>query len=196
MKRKIYCLLVLLLLAVMFGIISCAAIGSYSKVKAPDKMKQVKCISLTEPELAQKTDKVTSKNVDETWRNAVNTRFLYALSENGLTDYICDDDMKDIINGAAGGDADLERYHRVIARMDQNADAILKTEMEIRSKHDNKGDTYINMQLLDPKTNDVILDIKFNTLWGVGYVNKPTVLMTIRDGINGAVKQLAGQMKK
>ncbi|MEW5924543.1 MAG: hypothetical protein AB1746_11205 [Candidatus Zixiibacteriota bacterium] len=196
MNRKLYYLSALVLILAICWVISCATFGSYAKVKAPEKMKLVKCIALTEPVLNQKLGRTISKATDETWYNLVNTRFLYALAENGMLDYICDDDLKDVISRATRDKADLEKYHMAMARPGQNTDAVLKTEMEIRLKEDNKGDTYVIMQLLDAKTEDVIIDVKFNTMWGVGYVNKPTTLMTIRDGISGAVEQLANQMKK
>ena len=196
MNKKIYYLLILPLMAIIFCLVSCATLGSYAKIERPEKVGQVKCIALTEPVLTQKIDRTMSEATDETWYTVANTRFLYALSEYGMTDYICDNDLREIIDSATRDDADLERYRRVIARSNQNVDAILKTEMEIRLKDDNKGDTYVTMQLIDAKTEEVIINTKFNTMWGVSYVNKPTTLMTIRDGITGAVKQLADKMKK
>ncbi|PKK82767.1 MAG: hypothetical protein CVT49_11880 [candidate division Zixibacteria bacterium HGW-Zixibacteria-1] len=196
MNNKLTGYVIAFFLFTIIILISCATLGSKVRVQQPETLKQLKCIVLTEPVLTQKSGETVTAATDETWHELVDTRFLYALEENGLVDFICDDDLKDVINNATKDQADLDRYHQAIERPVANAEAILKTKMEIRLKDDNKGDSYVTMQLHDANTGGIILEIEFNTMWGKGYVNKPTTLMTIRDGISGAVKLLADQLRK
>jgi len=194
-KKTLYIFSGLLIVTIM-TIMSCASMGSRVAVIQPESLTNVKCIALSEPVLRQTNDKILSEVTDELWHINARHRLLYAIKEHGLIDKICNDSLREILENITLEQDDPDLYLKAMQIDKANASAILKTELEIKVGDNHKGDSKILMRLHDIETDDIILEIKFNTRWGVAYVSKPTVIMTIRDGISGAVQTLAKSLNK
>jgi len=196
MNGKIKSLFSCILIVSFMTIMSCASLGSKANISRPGALSKINCISLTEPVLMQKDGKNKIEISDKLWYDNARHRILYAVKEHGLESMICNDSLRGIIENITLEQNDPTLYDRALQIDQTAATAVLRTELEIKVGDNHKGDSNVIMRLHDIETDEIILDIEFNTKWGVNYVTKPTVIMTIRDGISGAMGKLAESMNR
>ena len=185
-----------LLITTMLMLVSCASLGSRVTQIQPESLKQVECITLTEPVLKLKEGKKLIDVDDQIWIENARHRLLYAFKEHNLMDKICNDDLMTIIENMTLDQDDPALVQKAYEYNDPGASAVLTTRLEIKAGDNHKGDSEVIMRLQDINTNEIILELKFNTKWGVNYITKPTVIMSIRDGLSGAVQSLAESFEK